>query len=121
MESSGVLCSSGTEEATFHLFFSCPFSQECWRSLNILWDLTLGFFSMMDEAKKNYQHGFFMEIFLLGCWHIWKQRNAFIFNRGHPSQQSWRAGFLEEACLQAHRMNIAQKNVFSGLISSFFV
>jgi hypothetical protein len=62
-----VLCSRGIEKTTFHLFFSCPFSQECWRSLNILWDFSLGFFSMMDEARKNYQHGFFMEIFLLGC------------------------------------------------------
>jgi hypothetical protein len=24
-----VLCPRGREEITFHLFFSCPFSQEC--------------------------------------------------------------------------------------------
>jgi hypothetical protein len=36
-----------------------------------------------------------------------------------PSQPSWKAGFLGEASMQAYRMNIAQKNVFSCLISSF--
>jgi hypothetical protein len=29
------LCSMGREETTFHLFFSCPFSQQCWSHLNI--------------------------------------------------------------------------------------
>jgi hypothetical protein len=86
-----------------------------------MWNFSLGFFSMMDEAKNNYQPGFFMEIFLLGYWHIWKQRNALIFNRGPPSQHSWRAGFLEEASLQIFRMNRTQKNVFAGIISSLFV
>jgi hypothetical protein len=30
-----VLCSRNREETTFHLFFSCPFSKECWKHLNI--------------------------------------------------------------------------------------
>jgi hypothetical protein len=30
-----VLCHNDTKETTFHLFFLCPFSQECWRSLHI--------------------------------------------------------------------------------------
>jgi hypothetical protein len=33
-----VLCPSGIEETAFHLFFACPFSQECWRHLNVNWD-----------------------------------------------------------------------------------
>lgn len=32
---SGVLCNSGREEASFHLFFECPFSTSCWISLSI--------------------------------------------------------------------------------------
>jgi hypothetical protein len=114
-----VLCSRGIEETTFHLFFSCPFSQECWRSLNIVWNSQLNFFNMMDQARDNWHQGFFMETFLLACWHIWKQRNAFIFSRGLPSQQSWRAGFRQEAYLQAYRMKTAQKILFSSLINSF--
>jgi hypothetical protein len=30
-----VLCTNGREETTFHLFFICPFSLDCWRYLNI--------------------------------------------------------------------------------------
>jgi hypothetical protein len=30
-----VLCSKDREETTFHLFFTCPFSRECWRHLSI--------------------------------------------------------------------------------------
>jgi hypothetical protein len=67
---------------------------------------------MMEEAKDRCQNGLFMEIFMLGCWLIWKQRNGFIFNRGPPSHQSWKAGFLEEAHLQANRMSVEKKNAF---------
>ena len=28
-----VLCNSRCEETLFHLFFSCPFSQDCWNSV----------------------------------------------------------------------------------------
>ena len=31
------------------------------------------------------QSTFFMEIFTIAAWEIWKQRNNFIFNRGRPS------------------------------------
>jgi hypothetical protein len=64
---SRVLCQASREETTFHLFFLCPFSQECWRSLHIAWNFSLDFFSMMEKAKRNCHHGFFMEVFLIGC------------------------------------------------------
>jgi hypothetical protein len=35
-----VLCTEKVEKTTFHLFFSCPFSQQCWHSLKIHWDLS---------------------------------------------------------------------------------
>jgi hypothetical protein len=54
-----VLCHNGTEETTFHLFFLCPFSQECWRSLHIFWDLNLDFFSMMEDVKLKFHNVFF--------------------------------------------------------------
>jgi hypothetical protein len=73
---------------------------------------------MMEEAKKKCHHGFFMEVFLIGCWLIWKQKDAFIFNRAPPPHHSWKIGFIEEAHLQSYRLNIGKKNVFSAFLSS---
>jgi hypothetical protein len=67
---------------------------------------------MMEDAKVKFHNVFFMETFLIGTWLIWKQRNAFIFNRGLPSHSSWKVGFLEEAQLQSVRMLDVNKNVF---------
>jgi hypothetical protein len=36
---------------------------------------------MMEEAKHQSTHNFFMEFFIIAAQKIWKQRNDFIFNR----------------------------------------
>jgi hypothetical protein len=90
-----VLCSQNREETIFHLFFSCPFSKACWNHLNINWNLDLNFHNMMRSAKQQFPSSFFME-FMVGAWHIWKQRNNLIFRSNVPSLQSWKAGFLWE-------------------------
>jgi hypothetical protein len=113
-----VLFPRNREETTFHLFFSCPSSRDCWNSLNIPWNFGLDFYPMMDEAKHQFGNEFFMETFMIAAWLIWKQRNAFIFNRGIPSFQNWKQGFLEEASLQAHRMISAKNAAFSSFLSS---
>jgi hypothetical protein len=74
------MCSKHREETTFHLFFSCPFSTECWRHLGINRNLTIGFHQMMTEARQQWSNPFFMEFVMLGAWLIWKQRNGLIFN-----------------------------------------
>jgi len=83
-----ILCSNNLEETAFHLFFSCPFSQACWQYLGIHWDFSMDFFHMLIQAKQQFQSPFFMEIFIIGAWQIWKQRNNFIFDRGRPSFSS---------------------------------
>jgi hypothetical protein len=113
-----VLCRNNREGTTFHLFFLCPFRCECWRSLHIIWDFNLDFFSMMDDARNKFQNGFFMETFLIGTWLIWKQMNAFIFNRGSPSHHSWKAGFLKDAHLQSVRISDVKKIAFSSFLAS---
>jgi hypothetical protein len=99
-----VLCPAQCEETTFHLFFPCPFSLECWEHLNINWRFGQQFHSMMEEAKQQFNNKLFMEIFILGSWQIWKQQNDFIFNRGSPSFLFWKLGFLDEATLQTNRL-----------------
>jgi hypothetical protein len=72
---------------------------------------------MMDEARNQFANDFFMEVFILAAWLIWKQRNNLIFNKIRPTFQSWRSGFLEEARLQALRMGLSKRNAFSLLSS----
>jgi hypothetical protein len=74
---------------------------------------------MMEKAKSLWPHAFFMECFILGVWPIWKQRNDAIFNRARPSLLSWKKGFLEEACLQAHRLSDCKKPLFLVVVNSF--
>jgi hypothetical protein len=111
-----VLCSGNREETTFHLFFSCSFSRECWRYLNINWNFSLDFYTMMDVEKHQCTSTFFMETFMLGAWLIWKQRNDYIFNRSRPSFQGWKHGFIEEASLQVHRMKPDKQLSFNNFI-----
>jgi hypothetical protein len=45
------LCPDNNEEITFHHFFLCPFSLNCWHHLEINWDFSLGFHNIMEKAK----------------------------------------------------------------------
>ena len=112
-----ILYSNNLEETAFHLFFSCPFSQACWQYLGIHWDFSMDFFHMLIQAKQQFQSPFFMEIFIIGAWQIWKQRNNFIFDRGRPSFSSWKQSFLDEANLQALRLCDSKRAIFLFLLA----
>uniref|UniRef100_A0A0A9DUI9 Reverse transcriptase zinc-binding domain-containing protein n=1 Tax=Arundo donax TaxID=35708 RepID=A0A0A9DUI9_ARUDO len=98
-----ILCNSNMEETTFHLFFSCQFSVRVWNYLDIHWDHGLDFFSMMQQAKADRQLSFFMEVFIVAAWHIWKQKNSWIFESRQPNFEAWKEGFHEEMSLQTYR------------------
>jgi len=59
---------------------------------------------MLLHAKEGFSNPFFMEVFIISAWQIWKQRNNFIFSRGQPSFLAWKTGFIDEARLQVHRI-----------------
>jgi len=113
-----VLCNSNVEETAFHLFFSCTFSRACWQHLGIQWNFASDFFKMLIQAKQQFPNPYFMEIFTIAAWQIWKQRNNFIFDRGRPSLDSWKFSFSEEARLQAHRICDAKRPAFLSCIDS---
>lgn len=98
-----VLCNQNVEE-TVHLFFTCPFSQACWQHLGVQWNLVIDFFHMLLQVKQGFSHPFFMKVFIISAWQIWKQRNDFVFSGGQSSFLAWRTGFIE-ACLWAHRIS----------------
>jgi hypothetical protein len=71
---------------------------------------------MMDDARRQFANDFFMEVFIIASWLIWKQRNNLIFNKSRPTFQLWRSGFFEEARLQAHRMGLTRRNGFVSFL-----
>ncbi|KAK3150220.1 hypothetical protein QOZ80_3AG0230400 [Eleusine coracana subsp. coracana] len=90
-----------------HFIFSlvAPSRKYAGKKNGIFWNFAANFFDMMSQAKRAFGGKFFMEIFMIGAWQIWKQRNNLIFNRSNPSLQSWLFLFKQEAQLQAHRIN----------------
>jgi hypothetical protein len=50
-----VLCDQHELETRDHLFFCCPFAQECWTRANIHWDLAKAMQERIITAKKTFQ------------------------------------------------------------------
>jgi hypothetical protein len=88
-----VLCNLNIEEYTYHLLFQCPFNIDCWNFHNIHWDHDLYFFDTI-KAREECQHNFFMEVFSIATWEIWKQRNAKIFKAIILPFYYWRDNFF---------------------------
>ena len=107
-----VLCTSQREETAMHLFFTCPFAIRCWQTIGIQWQYGTPFFQMLEIAKHNFNGTFFMEIFTIAAWQIWKQRNGLIFENCSVSFGRWKSNFVDECQNQAHRMKVSLKNPF---------
>jgi hypothetical protein len=73
---------------------------------------------MMHDARQNSVNSF-MKIFMIAAWLIWKQRNDYIFNRGQPTINSWKFGFLQEAALQGSRLQPNKKLLFKAQLDLY--
>ena len=113
-----VLCASHREESAMHLFFTCPFAAECWQLIGIQWHLGTPFFQMLEFAKQEFNFNFFMEIFIIAAWQIWKQRNGQIFERKPISINLWQRSFQEECLNQAHRMKSSLQSPFLSWVNT---
>jgi len=101
-----VLCQNSMEETLEHLFFDCPSAVSRWFALGITWDKEANIHEKLQIAKQGFGQPFFMEIFMIGAWCIWNERNAFIFNGKVPNFISWKAAFKKE--VTAHLFKIKQ-------------
>ena len=98
-----VLCSSGMDEDADHLLFACPFARRCWQKVQVQWDLSLDIHSRIVQAKNVSSHSFFMELFLIAAWEIWKLRNSVICEGVRPTFHLWTVRFREQIQLQLLR------------------
>jgi hypothetical protein len=101
-----VLCQDGVEETIEHLFFDCPSTVSRWYDLGIIWDENANIHQKLYVAKQVFMQPFFMEVFMVGAWCLWNERNDFIFNRKVPSLTSWKSTFKNE--VTAHLVRIKQ-------------
>jgi hypothetical protein len=67
-----VLCHNNEEETATHLFFSYPAAVNRWFALGIVWGANLSVHQKILQARVVSGLPFFMEIFLIGAWCIWK-------------------------------------------------
>lgn len=97
-----LLCDSPPEETVEHLFFSCPFSQQCWRKLGFSWPNSNNRIQLIHGGRETWSGPMFMDIFIMATWSIWKERNDKHFRRIPQSQTSWLARFKNSFGLLIH-------------------
>jgi hypothetical protein len=84
-----VMCHHSVEETIEHLFFDCPSTVSRWFAIGFVWEENLSIY----RAKRAFGQPFFMEIFMIGAWCLWNQRNEVIFDRKAPCLAAWKFAF----------------------------
>jgi hypothetical protein len=103
-----VLCQDNIEETSEHLFFDCSTASARWFALGIVWEDEVNLHEKLIVAKRDFPYPFFMEVFMIGAWCIWNERNAFIFYGRAPNFNSWKAAFKKE--ITEHLFKIKQSS-----------
>jgi hypothetical protein len=74
--------------------------------------------SSFIEAKRDFKKPFFMEVVMMTCWHIWKQRNGMSFQFDRPSFADWNRSFIHDMSLLGHRIKKKHHSEFMAWIGS---
>jgi hypothetical protein len=88
-----VLCDLQMLETRDHLFFECPYAQECWHKTQIQWNMSVLIQERILMAKNNFTGPCFMETFACVAWNIWNERNGWIFRLQQPLMARWSVKF----------------------------
>jgi hypothetical protein len=76
----------------------------CWFSLGVSWDENSNIHQRLYIAKQAFAQPFFMEVFMIGVWCLWKEINDLNFNNKGPSLAAWKSSFKARS-LQALDQN----------------
>jgi hypothetical protein len=104
-----VLCHEQVDETSLHLFFECTSSVSRWFAVGIQWEQQGSVFQMLMHQRENFSDPYFMDLFMISAWCIWKERNDFIFNHKVPSLENWKHLFKTEAKLHLFRLPSAKR------------
>jgi hypothetical protein len=104
-----VLCNDGMEKTIDHLFFECSFAKRCWDKIGINWVNDSEIHRRIERSKHLAGLPFFMEIFLIAAWELWKIGNRLVFDGVQASFNRWLHNFKDEVVLQSHRIKEADR------------
>lgn len=113
-----ALYTDQTKETALHLFWDCSFALQCWdliipnkkRDTSVLHEFILALRELSPAVA--------MTIIIMGCWHIWMQRNNKIFNQINPSIASWKLLLKKDLLLLKHRIKQHHLQVYQNWIDS---
>jgi hypothetical protein len=98
------ICTWRTEETVEHLFWHCPFAQQCWGILNLQTVPNGNSIENIAAIKIQLHSQFFMTTIITMLWTIWKARNELIFNNNQIGIQECTVLFFKEIRLVSLRM-----------------
>lgn len=110
------ICFHGGEETIEHLFWQCPFAQQCWDMIDLQNFPDSGSTANVDGPRMQINNNFFMMAIILMCWTIWKAGNEIIFNDNQLGIDQCRALFLKEVRLVSCRVKDSLSLIFEQWI-----
>jgi retron-type reverse transcriptase len=114
-----VMCTSGSLETLHHLFFECPFAQQCWSRIDISWDNSLELLDRFMHARARHLIPFFTEATFIVAWELWKIRNDKVFARRDPTIALWWSNFKSQCLLQSVRFKDDLRSSFCVWLDAF--
>lgn len=113
-----AICLTDEEETAQHLFWNCPFAQQCWGILNLQTIQTGDTSENILAIKDQLNNQFFMTAVIMMCWTIWTARNELIFRSNQISMQESKRLFFKEINLVSIRVKERLTESFEQCIQS---
>ena len=115
-----VLCDHETDETSYHLIWDYPFALGCWDSITTHRQRGISIYDEIINSRFAYPKGIAMDIIIMGSWHIWMQRNDFIFKNKIPSITNWRRRMRKDLNLLQHRIKAKHSQTLTDWTRDFF-
>lgn len=112
------MCHDNIDETMIHLFFECSTSTTRWFMIGIQWTVQGSIFQMLTQKRAQLNIPYFMDLFMIAAWTIWKERNDLVFNGKPPSPTAWKQRFVNEVRLHFCRFNPSFQLVISQWLST---
>jgi hypothetical protein len=101
-----------------HLFFRCPFAKNCWLQIAVLVPMWLKPDRAIGHIRRKLRVPFAMEIIILMCCCIWKERNSWIFKNEDPSIEKCKINFKKDFALVIYRAKSRHNDDMESWLSS---